>query len=120
VPWQREFLRIDIEHLAEQFPYPLAPFYLELMEPATNDEIQKAFVKSSSDKEEMLLLPLRALKKEGASEMIRDFPVPFYTTVIPPGRHLGYVFEWAAMAGMTLLICVVLQLRRPKAARESA
>ena len=42
------------------------------------------------------------------------YPIPVYDTVIPPGRHLGYVFEWAVMALMTFLICLILQFKRPK------
>lgn len=120
-PWQREFLRIDIDYLAQQFPYPIAPFYVERMAEASNQEIQQSIVTSSSNKEEMLLLPLRAINQESERpNSLAEYPIPFFTTVIPPGRHLGYVFEWAAMAGMTFLICLVLQLRRPRKPAPSA
>ena len=114
--WQHEFIRIEVPHLQAQYPYPLAPFYVERIASLTNKEIREAIVKSDSDKEELLMLPMRALREEKKKDRLvlkSAYPVPFFSTVLPAGRHLGYVFEWAIMALMTFLICLVLQLRPP-------
>ena len=114
--WHDEFIRVDIEHLRTQYPYPLAPFYVERMSSLDTQSIKEAIVKSDSDKEELLLLPMRAINESQKTESTHpeEYPVPFFTTVLPAGRHLGYVFEWAAMALMTVLICLILQLRPPR------
>ena len=66
-------------------------------------------------KDELFFLPAKENVIRAPSEIPNyDWPVPVFNTVIPPGRHFGYVFEWAIMALMTALICLVLQLRPPK------
>lgn len=114
--WHDEFIRVDIEHLSAQYPYPIAPFYVERMSSLDSQSIKAAIVKSDSEKEELLLLPMRAINESQKVENSNpeEYPVPFFTTVLPAGRHLGYVFEWATMALMTALICLVLQLRPPR------
>jgi cytochrome oxidase assembly protein ShyY1 len=111
-----EFIRLDLEHISQQLPYKIANFYLELI-PNESGEINIAeIVKSDSDKEELLLLPLRGLKVlNEKKEFIlndHDLPYPVLSSVLPSSRHLGYVFEWIVMAIMTFLICLVLQLKR--------
>jgi len=113
LPWVDSFLRIDINHIKKQLPYDLAPFYLEVMKAGELKEVEGQIVKEESDKAEIFMLPLRALKQEENSKGIsQDFPIAMFSTVVPPGRHLGYVFEWGIMALMTLLIGTVLQLKR--------
>lgn len=117
LPRVTEFLRMDIEHISKQLPYPVAPFYLELLPNIDPDQLPEQIVRGSSDKEELLFLPMKALKERPAevpqAQGTSKQPIMFLSTVVPTTRHLGYVFEWSAMALMTLLICLVLQFKRP-------
>ena len=83
-----------------------------MMSDANEPAVQDKIVTSSSGREEILMLSPRTAQIQSASKLTPErFPIPMYDTVIPPGRHLGYVYEWAFMALATLAIGVVLQLR---------
>ena len=43
-----------------------------------------------------------------------QYPIPTYDITPPPDIHLGYVYEWAFMALLTLAIGIIMQLKRPK------
>lgn len=118
MPWVDGWLRVDIERIQRQLPYPLLPVFLEIVETEDTKAVEQSIVdQSTSGRDEMFFL--NAEQKLGSleSEDVGNgkYPIPVFDTVIPPGRHLGYVFEWAAMALLTFLICLVLQLRRPRA-----
>lgn len=118
--WVDAWLRVDIENMQKQLPYPVLPVYLEIMADNDPDAAREKIVKSSSGREELLFLGLRNDHLTRSREdLLAEYPIPAYDTVIPPGRHLGYVFEWAAMALATVLIGLVLQLRRPTQAHPS-
>jgi surfeit locus 1 family protein len=123
LPWVDRWLRIDVESMRQQLPYPVLPIFLETMETQDAKAVEQKIVDASaSGRDEMFFLngaqELGTLAKEDVGNGV--YPIPVFDTVIPPGRHLGYVFEWAAMAVMTALICLVLQLRRPKALEPQA
>lgn len=115
LPWVDAWLRVDVEEIQKQLPYPVLPIYLEIMESENGGTIAQRMVKSSSGKDDILFLP-----SDGKSvavpktELDRRYPVPVFDTVVPAGRHLQYVFEWAFMALMTVFICTILQLRPPR------
>ncbi|MEZ4754399.1 MAG: SURF1 family protein [Bdellovibrionota bacterium] len=112
-PWVDAWLRIDIEKIQKQMPYELAPLYVEYIS-QTSPEIElDQIVKSDVDKTDMLFLPERASTLQ-AKENSFIYPVPQVNTYIPAGRHFGYVFEWAIMAFMTVIIGLIIQLRRNK------
>jgi hypothetical protein len=43
-----------------------------------------------------------------------QYPIPTYDITPPPDIHLGYVYEWAFMALLTVAIGIIMQLKRPK------
>jgi len=113
-PWVDAWLRVDIENIAKQLPYEVLPVYLEIMLSEDLEEAKRQIVTSESGKDELLFLPLRGVQTHEAAKSGIDFPVPVFNTVVPPGRHWGYVFEWAIMALFTLLIGIIIQLRPPR------
>ena len=70
---------------------------------------------TDAGKEELFMLTSRD-KGDATGELKPglEYPVPDFSTVIPPGRHLGYVYEWAIMAAATLLVALLLQFRPPR------
>ena len=95
-----------------QLPSPLAAFYLELMSVVDPAQVEKAVVKAESGREELLLMGFKQVSEfDSVKNSDTNYPIPSFDTVIPAGRHLGYVYEWAFMALMTTLICLVLQLK---------
>lgn len=112
-PWVDEWLRVDVPEIEKQIPYPVLPIYLETMKEGSVEEATKTIVKDSAEKDEILNM---AGKKMGRSSDLdpKTFPIPDPDTIIPPGRHFKYVFEWIVMAVATLLIGIVLQLRPRK------
>lgn len=125
--WVDAWLRVDVERMQQQLPYPVLPFFVEVMSTVEHDQVKELMIQSKSGRDELLLLPLRAdaLNANSPSDAatshdLEHFPVPVFDTVIPPGRHFGYVFEWALMALVTLLICIILQLRPRRFERNTA
>lgn len=115
-PWVERWLRVDIPNMQRQLPYPVLPVFLEIVETEDTKAVEQGIIdQKSSGRDEMFFLGgetnLGSLGSEQAADI--RYPIPVFDTVIPPGRHLGYVFEWAVMALLTALICMVLQLRRP-------
>ncbi|RMG39991.1 MAG: SURF1 family protein [Candidatus Dadabacteria bacterium] len=112
-PWVDAWLRVNLDKIAKQLPFKILPVYLEII--PKNDsaaDIERNIIKSDSDKAEMLFLPSRALANKPVSRELSEYPVPVFNTVVPPGRHLGYVYEWAFMALGTLIGGLLLQLKR--------
>lgn len=107
------WLRVNVNELEKQTKYPLLPFYVEIMNTVDKDEALKQIVKSSTGKSEMFLLPMQAKNLEAkGSSPTTNYPIPIFDTVIPAGRHFGYVFEWAFMALGLFIAGFILQLRR--------
>lgn len=114
-PWVDAWLRVDVENISQQIPYKLFPYYVEVMGNDDATSAQKLIVSSNFERDEMFFLAGKHLGPVNHSnEDLSRYPIPTFSTVVPPARHLGYVFEWSAMALMTLIIAVILQLRRPK------
>ena len=114
-PWVDAWLRVDIAAMARQLPYPILPIQLEIMTTENIETAKNEIVRSGGGREELLIMGLKGEKV--ALPDVRPglkYPVPAFDTVIPPGRHLGYVYEWAIMAGVTFLIMIILQLRPPR------
>jgi surfeit locus 1 family protein len=115
-PWVDAWLRVDLESIQKQLPFKLAPIYLEIMSTEDPHNAQNQIVKSSAGKEELLIMGLAdpAAGNRPDFDPNLSYPIPVFDTVLPAGRHLGYVYEWAIMAFATLLIGLVLQLRPPR------
>ncbi len=117
-PWVERWLRVDIPAIQRQLPYQVLPVFLEIVETNDTKAVEQSIVdEKNSGRDEMFLLgadtTLGSLESEDVAQ--GKYPVPVFDTVLPPGRHLGYVFEWSFMALMTMLVGLILQLRRPRA-----
>jgi surfeit locus 1 family protein len=114
--WIDAWLRVDIEKIQKQMPYPLLPVYFEIMDQESVEDTKKRIVHSDAGQDELLTLAGReAIINPDLSKV--KFPVPMYSTIVPAGRHLGYVYQWSAMAVMVFIAGIILQLRRPRAQR---
>ncbi len=108
------FLRVDIEHIQKQLPYEVFPFYAELMTDEAVKDIEKKIVRSVAGREEVIIPDASGgVVSTGALDPNKEYPVPVFDTVIPAGRHFGYIFEWIFLALLTLGIGVLIQLRPP-------
>lgn len=112
-PWVDAWLRVDLAKISKQLPYELLPFYLETVTTSSTAETVKNIIKDRNGREELLVLhlPRRINAGSDSGNTHVAFPVPLPDTVIPPGRHLGYVYEWTFMALLTALGGIALQLR---------
>jgi surfeit locus 1 family protein len=119
-PWVDAWLRVDIDRIQEQLPHKLLPFYAEIMTGANMEETQKEIVKGSKGREQILFLAERSLTlsgpkiSEGKLNPDRSYPAPAHSTVVPTATHLAYVYEWAFLAILTLLITLVLQTKKAR------
>jgi len=119
-PWVDAWLRIDIQKMAKQLPYKVLPLFLEVMETPEVKGVEEKIVTSKSGRDDMLIFPGPESKIKSEKDVPDlNYPLPVFDTVVPPGRHQGYIFEWAFMAFMTFLIGILLQLRRPTAKRST-
>lgn len=118
-PWVDQWLRVDIAQIAEQLPYSLAPVYLEIMENPSSAEAAALIVSAKNGRDDIFFpgSEVRIPSRRDVPELA--YPVPMFDTVVPPSRHKGYVYEWAFMALGTVLITVVLQLKRNGIPRDS-
>jgi len=112
LPWVDAWLRVDIENIQKQLPYKLLPIYLEIMSVTNPKDAENQIVKASAAKEEVLLPMLSMSTDKSKARPLRDYPLPAFDTVVPPGRHLGYVYEWAFLALLAACISVLLQRAR--------
>jgi cytochrome oxidase assembly protein ShyY1 len=111
-PWADAWLRVDIPRMESQLPFPLLPFFLEVMESGDTKGVEEQIVSSTSGRDELFFLGGKDTQLSGVKN-IPDlkYPAPIFDTVIPAGRHFGYIFEWALMALITTLAGIVLQLK---------
>ena len=114
LPWVDAWLRVDIENIQKQLPYTVPPVYLEIMENSDAADASEKIQNGAKDgRNEIFMVPQNGfVESHGMDAPDLDYPVPDFDTIIPPARHLGYVYEWASMALMTFCIGLVLQLRR--------
>ena len=115
LPWVDRWLRIDVDNMAKQLPFKILPISIDKMSEDTAADLSRLeseLVKSTGGKDELFFLPARLEQKEESQPI--DYPLPTFNTVVPAGRHLGYVYEWGVMAFMTALIGIVLQFKRPR------
>jgi cytochrome oxidase assembly protein ShyY1 len=117
-PWIDAWLRVDLVKIQKQLPYPILPVYLEVMEDESLEKTKERIVHTDAGQDELLTLAGReAIHPQDLSN--EKFPIPMYDTIVPAGRHLGYVYQWALMALITFLAGVILQLRPPRAEHNS-
>ena len=117
--WVDAWLRVNIEEVQKQIPHKLLPIQLELIskisdsDKVTTEELEKALVSNSNARNEIFYLSDNMNKvSTGELNPEREYPIPAFSTVVPSATHLLYVFEWAFMALLTLLICLGLQFKK--------
>jgi surfeit locus 1 family protein len=115
LPWVDEWLRVDLSRIQAQLPYTLLPFYLEIMETPTRKGIEEQIVMDKSGREDVFFIADKNKKIRSDSE-IPDvvYPLPVFDTVIPPGRHQSYIYEWLFIALLFGAGSLIWQLRRPR------
>lgn len=107
--WADLWIRVNIEAISKQLPYPVLPVYVELME-SPNDPLlaQKIVKEGSAGRNDVLTLTgQKQVDNLGMDSPDAQYPIPQFDTTPPPDIHLGYVYEWAFMALLTLGIGVL-------------
>lgn len=80
--WKMSWMRVDIPVMQSQLPYNVLPVYLEA-----------------------------GAHLEPEYGAIEDFPAPTPAEVLPPLRHLNYVFQWTGFGIFGILLSLFLQFR---------
>lgn len=110
-----EWLRVDIQKMQRQIPCELLPVYAEIMSTTDREEIKAKIIVSNDERSELLNLASRGvLPATSGFNKDEEYPIPVFDLVIPPARHLGYVFEWSFIALLTLGITLLIQLKPPR------
>lgn len=114
-PWVERWLRVDIPKIQRQLPYLILPVYLETMTDPEDPLLASKIVREgSAGRNDVLTLTGQGKAENFGMESPEGaYPIPTYDITPPPDIHLGYVYEWAFMALLTILIGIVLQLKRP-------
>jgi surfeit locus 1 family protein len=113
-PWADIWIRVNVEAMQKQLPYKVLPIYVELMNTPDDPLLPEKIVKeSSAGRNEVLALTgQKQVENMGLDSPDARYPIPHFDTTPPPDIHLGYVYEWAFMALLTIAIGIVLQLKR--------
>jgi surfeit locus 1 family protein len=115
--WIDVWKRVNIPEVSKQLPYPkILPIYLEVMRDPQDPLLASKIVKegSAGRNDVLALTGQKQVENFGMQSPDIDYPTPQFDTTPPPDIHLGYVYEWAFMALLTLGIGFIAQLRRPK------
>jgi surfeit locus 1 family protein len=114
-PWVDQWLRVDVAAIEKQMPYRLQPIFLEIMSNPDDPMLPSQVVReSAAGRSDVLMYTGKQVENFGLSSAQGEYPIPTYDITPPPDIHLGYVYEWAFMALLTVAIGAVLQFRRPK------
>lgn len=111
--WVDAWLRVEIPQLQKQFPYKLLPAYLEEISTDTPAaKIADELINYTSERSEMF--SLAASRAVPTLDSIKEYklPVPLPEKYSSPVRHIEYVWEWAIMGIGTIIIGLILQLKR--------
>lgn len=113
-PWVDLWIRVNIEAMQRQLPYKVLPVYVEVMENPDDPLLAYKIVKEgSAGRNDVLALSgQRQVENFGLESPDINYPIPHFDTTPPPDIHLGYVYEWAFMALLTLGIGTVAQFKR--------
>lgn len=120
-PWVDLWYRVNIPSIQKQIPYPILPFYLETMEDPNDPLLASKIVRegSAGRNDVLMLAGQKNVESFGMESPDAKYPIPAYDITPPPDIHLGYVYEWAFMALLTIGIGVIMQLKRPKRAQAA-
>ncbi len=118
--WVDAWLRVNIPKISRQIPYPLLPVYVERMGKDEQSIQKEDLITKESGRDELFVLSSKpSLQQVKLPDWSLSYPIAAFDTVVPAGRHLGYVFEWAAMALGTIIVAVLLQFRRRRSTGTS-
>ena len=114
-PWVDQWLRVDIPAMSKQLPYNVLPVYVEIMEDPNDPLLASKIVREgNAGRNDVLMYTGQTAKNFGMDSPDTAYPIPTYDITPPPDIHLGYVYEWAFMALITVGIGVIMQLKRPR------
>jgi surfeit locus 1 family protein len=106
--WIDQWLRIDLGKIGKQLPYPILPFYLEVMADSDLVKMEAELLSPKSAREDIFTPKIGLMTQQPPPE---TYPIPTYEPLVPPLRNLGYVYEWAFLALLAFLMGIVFQLR---------
>ena len=114
-PWVDQWLRVDIPAMQKQLPYHVLPVYVEVMDDPNDPLLASKIVREGAGgRNDVLMYTGQTVKSFGMDSPDTTYPIPTYDITPPPDIHLGYVYEWAFMALLTVGIGIVMQLKRPR------
>lgn len=113
-PWNDLWIRVDIQKMRQQLPYPVLPVYLEYMDNPDDPLLASRIVKegSAGRNDVLALTGQKQVENFDMQSPEGQYPIPLFDTTPPPDIHLGYVYEWAFMALLTLGIGLIAQMKR--------
>lgn len=113
--WVDAWLRVDLEKMARQLPYPILPIYLEII----SDDASRAakgsdnLVRTKDGRDDIFMLGQKKdAIKTGKNNLVYSEPIPVFDKTVTAGRHLGYVIEWSFLALLTLAIGFLIQIKQ--------
>ncbi|MEN9845834.1 MAG: hypothetical protein RIS36_981 [Pseudomonadota bacterium] len=117
-PWVDQWLRVNISQMRKQLPYEVLPIYIEVMQDPNDPLLASKIVRegSAGRNDVLMLTGQKNVENFGMDSPDIRYPIPTYDITPPPDIHLGYVYEWAFMAFLTVAIGVIMQLKRPRRA----
>jgi len=119
-PWVDQWLRVDIPEMQKQLPYTVLPVFIEVMEDPNDPLLPSKIVREgTAGRNDVLMYTGQSVQNFGMDSPASNYPIPTYDITPPPDIHLGYVYEWAFMALLTICIGIVMQLKRPAKIRDS-
>lgn len=115
-PWVDQWLRVNIPQMRKQLPYEVLPIYIEVMEDPNDPLLASKIVRegAAGRNDVLMLTGQKNVENFGMDSPNIRYPIPTYDITPPPDIHLGYVYEWAFMALITVAIGFIMQLKRPK------
>jgi cytochrome oxidase assembly protein ShyY1 len=118
-PWNDLWIRVDIQKMQQQLPYPVLPAYLESMEHPNDPLLASQIVKegAAGRNDVLALTGQKQVENFDMRSPEAQYPIPLFDTTPPPDIHLGYVYEWAFMALLTLGIGFIAQMKRDSRCR---
>lgn len=112
--WNDLWIRVDIQKMSQQLPYPVLPIYIEIMENPDDPLLASQIVKegAAGRNDVLALTGQKQVENFNMQSPEANYPIPLFDTTPPPDIHLGYVYEWAFMALLTLGIGFIAQMKR--------
>lgn len=113
-PWVDQWLRVDISSMQAQLPYQVLPVYIEVMEDPNDPLLASKIVREGAGgrNDVLMMTGQKEVQNFGMESPDANYPIPTYDITPPPDIHLGYVYEWAFMALLTVGIGIIMQLKR--------